>query len=104
MSTTPHHPLSPPEAVRQALSRAARGGPPAPLSADLLAGCIRPLVSRVVRTGSGPAALVGWVRGQLAGSAGGRPPAALTAELTARLVQWFLPPADPHKRTVGESR
>jgi hypothetical protein len=71
------------------------------VSSDLLAGCLRPLIARAVRTGGGPTALVGWVRQQLTTTPRTDHPSAVS-ELTARLVQWFLPPGDPFKQTVRD--
>jgi hypothetical protein len=72
------------------------------VSSELLSGCLRPLVSRVIRTGNGPSALVGWVRSQMTDLKPRYDRIALVGELTNRLVQNFLPISSSLKQTVPE--
>lgn len=66
-----------------------RDGDPPPT--DGLADHLRVVIARVLRTGRGPAALVGWVNGQLASvSENGADPA---AHLADRLLGRFVPPS-----------
>lgn len=75
-----------------------RDGGPAP--ADGLAAHLRVVVARVLRTGRGPAPLVGWVHGQFASAppSGDGDPAEL---LAGRLLRLLLPPAATAAGTVG---
>lgn len=75
-------------ALADRTTRREGGQPPT----DGLADHLRVVIARVLRTGRGPAALVGWVSGQLASApaSGGRDQADTLADL---LLGRLLPPA-----------
>lgn len=72
------------------------GGPSAD---DVLAVHLRVVIARVLRTGRGPAALVSWVRREMAA----RPPQAndVAGQLAERLLGRLVPPAATNLCTVG---